>query len=265
MSESSSPASFVPLVDSDSAPTAVTPAEPSLFHSWCGTRPRAIRCGAILLLVCGLVAVGLYFNFAMRPDRSHDPDREALCDAWVNRYHITPDGVANCPITTKLRLLYNDTVVPLASQLKTGTVSTRRPPVIELPAVELNHSYAFALLDIDFPFADNSSLRSKTHYLVVNIPGGVSPLPLHLGDTLFNYTAPCPLPRLGWHRYVAVLYDQHSVNNVSLAARNISQVPPAMMTIQPFLSALVGFDISDSLLGGTFFYGQFEALTCGLF
>ena len=201
----------------------------------------------------------------MHSDRKHDAGTAALCDEWVNVYHITPDGVQNCPTSTSMQLMWNNTVIPLASSIKTGTALTRRPPTINLPSVEVNHSYAFALLDIDFPYVDNSSLRSKTHYLVVNIPGGVTPLPLDRGETLFNYSAPCPLPRPGWHRYVAVVYDQHKVNNISLVSRNVSRVPPAMMNIQSFLSLLVGVDLSDSLLGGTFFYGQFESLTCGLF
>ena len=282
MSEAtSSPVNFVPLLDHDpldASPSSAaassaaassagtrSPAEPSLAYSCCGTRPRAIRCVAVLLLVCALLAVGLYFNYTVRADRALEAERAALCEEWVSQYHITPDGVASCPLTTKMRLLFNDSAIPLASQVRTGTALTRRAPTVELPAVQVNHSYTFALLDIDFPSTDNSSLRAKTHFLVVNIPGGISPLPLHRGDTLFNYSAPCPLPKPGWHRYVAVVYDQHAVNNVSLSSRNISAVPPVLMNVQVFLSVLVGFDLGDSLLGGTFFYGQFESLTCGLF
>ena len=265
MSDSSSPVSFVPLTDQSSATRA--PAEPSVFYSLCGTRARAIRCSGILLLVSGLVAIGLYFNSTMHSDRSDgdDPARTAMCNEWVYQYHIIPDGVANCPLTTSMQLLYNHTVIPYASQVKTGTALTSRPPTVELPSVQVNHSYSFALLDVDFPYADNISLSCRTHYLVVNIPGGISPLPLDRGDTLFNYTAPCPLPRPGWHRYLAVVYDQHAISNITLGTHNITMVPPAMMRIQGFLSALVGFDLGESLLGGTFFYGQFESLTCGLF
>ena len=271
---SSSPVNFVPLTDleplssnsaassSSSSSRVPPPAEPSLVHSWCGTRVRAARCTAVIVLVLAVVGLGAYFNYTIHSDRA---ELEALCDEWVNQYHLTPDAVSYCPLTSQMQLLYNDTAIPFASQLTTGTALTRRPPSIVLPSVQSGHWYAFALLDLDFPYTANTSLRAKTHHLVVNIPGGTSPLPLHDGDTLFKYVAPCPLPKEGWHRYVAVVYDQHDVHNASLAARNISMVPPAMMDIQRFLSVLVGFDLSGSLEGGTFFFGQFETLTCGLF
>ena len=225
------------------------------------------RCTAVLLLSCALVAAGLYLNYTVRSSRSPDAAVIALCDEWVSTWRITPEGVPHCPLAVGMRLLYNDTAIPLAAQVQTATPLFSRPPTVDLPSVELNHSYAFALLDLDFPYADNSSLRARTHYLVVNIPGGNSSLlPVSRGSTLFNYTAPCPLPHPGWHRYLAVVYDQHDVHNISLAtlaARNISQVPPAKMDIATFLGLLVGQDIGNSLMGGTFFYSQYESLACG--
>ena len=251
----STPVSFVPLVDAQPAP----PLEPSLIYSFCGTRGRAIRCAAIMLLVMGVAAVGCYFNFTKHADRAvDDDDRSAFCDEWVNQYHIIPDATTNCPITTKLRVIYNNTAVPFASQLDNScSLLTYFPPTVELPAAltQPNHSYAFALLDVDFPTPTNASLRSRTHHLVVNIPGGQSPLPLHRGDTLFNYTLPCP-PTAGWHRYVALVYDQGRVGNVTLASRNVSGVPPVLMNIDAFLSLLVGADMTQTMEGGTFWYGQ---------
>ncbi|XP_078175039.1 protein MOTHER of FT and TFL1 homolog 1-like [Carex rostrata] len=67
------------------------------------------------------------------------------------------------------------------------------------------HLFTLVMTDPDAPSPSEPSMRECLHWLVINIPGGTSPIQ---GDEVISYVG--PKPPLGIHRYTLVLFQQKS-------------------------------------------------------
>jgi len=129
---------------------------------------------------------------------------------------ITPKRKMNSfPSSIALNVLYSD--VPGTNNLEAneGQILSsnrlRKAPKVSYKcrsggSAEMSH-FTLLLSDPDCPSRVNHSMREFVHWVVVNIPGDR----ISEGVEVLPYLAAAPPPGSGLHRYVFMLYLQHSV------------------------------------------------------
>ncbi|KAH9377919.1 hypothetical protein HPB48_003951 [Haemaphysalis longicornis] len=75
--------------------------------------------------------------------------------------------------------------------------------------------YTLMMVDVDAPTAKDPWLRHWRHWLVVNIPSSCD---VRAGDTITEYSGPCPPRGTGLHRYAFLVYAQ-GTNRISERGR----------------------------------------------
>ncbi|KAJ4792821.1 Protein MOTHER of FT and TF 1 [Rhynchospora pubera] len=81
------------------------------------------------------------------------------------------------------------------------------PPAIHISGGRCNDLYTLVMIDPDSPSPCDFNMREFLHWVVINIPGGSDGV--SRGYEVVPYLA--PNPQVGVHRFVLVLFQQHSL------------------------------------------------------
>ena len=87
---------------------------------------------------------------------------------------------------------------------------TQKLPNLFFPSEQGAH-YTVMLVDPDALSRKTHEFRNYCHYVQVNVPGtGNEHVDVHKGHSVVPYMGPAPPPKSGLHRYVFLVFKQHS-------------------------------------------------------
>nr|WRK13948.1 flowering locus T-like protein 3 [Diospyros sp. 'deyangshi']WRK13951.1 flowering locus T-like protein 6 [Diospyros sp. 'deyangshi'] len=103
--------------------------------------------------------------------------------------------------TVAFRVRYNNREVTSGCELRPSQVA--HSPRVDIGGDDLRNFYTLIMVDPDAPSPNDPSLREYLHWMVTDIPGTTS---ASFGQEVVKYES--PLPHLGIHRFVFVLFQQ---------------------------------------------------------
>jgi len=124
-------------------------------------------------------------------------------------HQVCPDVVPQPP-AKKLTLVYDD-----GSSVEGGNEmlipNTQNEPTVSFPTTAGRY-YTLLMIDPDNFSRDKPTFRQFIHWFVINIPGvaGGQGVNVPQGFVVSPYMGCAPDPGSGRHRYVFLLYEQHS-------------------------------------------------------
>jgi len=151
--------------------------------------------------VSQIVGGGLFGG--LHPCPSERPFKVLSIEDYFRLAGIIPNVIQTAP-QYKAKLNYID--VPY---FKTGTVI---PPYRSVDIPEVSHPgkssnfFTVIMMDIDAPGENDTGSSNWLHWIVGNVPGSN----VRLGNTRVEYLPPAPPPGTGYHRYLLLVYQQHS-------------------------------------------------------
>ncbi|WOL00841.1 CEN-like protein 2 [Canna indica] len=112
--------------------------------------------------------------------------------------------------SVKMCVTYNPNKLVLNGlELSPSAVSTK--PRVEIQGGEMRTFFTLVMTDPDVPGPSNPYLREHLHWVVTDIPGTTD---ASFGTEVISYES--PLPNIGIHRYVFVLFKQKRRSVVNL-------------------------------------------------